>query len=311
METFWDFNNIYPQTDSILTVGTFDGIHLGHIEIINELITRAKKSHAKSTLVTFEPHPGLVIGKRGPTPLALLTTIEEKIDVLESIGLNRLVITNFTTSFASMTAEEFVQNILINKLNMKQIVIGHDHSFGKDRKGDFDLLVKLGHDYHFKVDAIDPIRVNNKIVSSTKIRNLLFNGEIQEANEIIGRNYSIRGQVVKGDGRGREIGFPTANIRSYSQYKLIPKEGVYATKIKIKDKLFNSVTYIGPRPTFNLSQKVIEVHIDKFNEEIYNNEVELYFTHFIREDKKFKTTSELVPQIQLDKNVAMKILNRI
>ncbi|MBN2410313.1 bifunctional riboflavin kinase/FAD synthetase [candidate division KSB1 bacterium] len=311
METFWDFNNIYPKSDSILTVGTFDGIHLGHIEIIKELVLRVKKSKAKSTLVTFEPHPGLVIGKRGPTPLALLTTIEEKIDVLASIGLERLVITNFTGSFASMTAEEFVQNILINKLNMKQIVIGHDHSFGKDRKGDFNLLVELGKKYNFEVDAIDPIRVNNEIVSSTKIRNLLFNGEIQKANEIIGRNYSIRGQVVKGDGRGRELGFPTANIRSYSQYKLIPKEGVYATKIKINNKVFNSVTYIGPRPTFNLNQKVIEVHIDKFDKEIYNKEVELYFTHFIREDKKFKTKSELVPQIQSDKNDAMKILNRI
>jgi len=311
LETFWDFNNIYPQTDSILTVGTFDGIHLGHIAIIKELITRAKNSQAKSTLVTFEPHPGLIIGKRGPTPLALLTTIEEKIDVLASIGLDRLVVTNFTGSFASMEAENFVREILIEKLQMKQIVIGHDHSFGKNRKGDFDLLLKLGKKYHFKVDAIDPILANNEIVSSTKIRNLLFNGEIQKANEIIGRDYSIRGQVVKGDGRGRELGFPTANIRSYSQYKLIPKEGVYATKIKINDKLFNSVTYIGPRPTFNLSQKVIEVHIDKFNDEIYNKEVELYFTHFIRDDKKFKTTSELVPQIQSDKNNAMKILNRI
>ncbi len=169
METFWDLDNIYPKTDSILTVGTFDGIHLGHIEIINQLISRAKKSDAKSTLVTFEPHPGLVIGKRGPTPLALLTTIEEKIDVLASIGLERLVITNFTGSFASMTAEEFVHNILIKKLSMKQIVIGHDHSFGKDRKGNFNLLAELGKEYNFKVDTIDPVRVNNEIISSTKI----------------------------------------------------------------------------------------------------------------------------------------------
>ena len=311
METFWDFNKVYPQTDSILTVGTFDGIHNGHKVIINDLIQRAKKSNAKSTLVTFEPHPGLVVGKRGRLPLALLTTIEEKIDILESIGLDRLIITNFTNAFATMSADKFVQNILINKLNMKHIVIGYDHSFGKDRKGDFELLLKLGKVFHFEVDAIKPVVINNEIVSSTKIRRLLLEGDIKQANEIMGRNYSIRGQVVKGEGRGRVLGFPTANIRSYSQYKLIPKEGVYATKVKINNKIYNSVTYIGPRPTFNLGKKVIEVHIDKFDEEIYNKEVELSFTHFIREDKKFNSTSELVPQIEIDKKDAMKILKRI
>ncbi|HPG41002.1 MAG TPA: bifunctional riboflavin kinase/FAD synthetase [bacterium] len=308
METFWDINNIYPHVESVITVGTFDGIHKGHQSIINKLIARAKNSNCKSTLVTFEPHPGLVVGNRGLLPLDLLTTIEEKIDILEQMGLDRFLVTNFTQSVASLSADEFIKNILLQKLNMKQIVIGYDHSFGKDRQGNIELLVKYGKEYNFSVDAIEPVKINDDIVSSTKIRKYLHDGDVAKANELMGRNYSIRGQVIKGDGRGKKLGFPTANIRCFSQYKLVPKVGVYATKIKVDGMIHDSVTYIGTRPTFNLSKKVIEVNIDNFDRELYDQEVELYFVQFIRDDVKFASVAELVPQIESDKKNAIKIL---
>ncbi len=308
METYWDINNIYPPSASVITVGTFDGIHKGHQAIINELVEHARNKNLKSTLVTFEPHPGLVVGNRGLLPLDLLTTIEEKIDILEQIGLDRFLVTNFTQSVASLTADEFIKNVLLQKLNMKHIVIGYDHSFGKNRQGNLDLLIKYGQEFDFSVDAIQPVTIQKDIVSSTRIRKYLHDGQVKKANELMGRCYSIRGQVIKGDGRGRELGFPTANIRCFSQYKLIPKVGVYATKIRIDKVSYNSVTYIGTRPTFNLNKKVIEVNIKDFDRDIYNQEVELSFVQFIRQDVKFASVAELIPQIETDKLNAIKIL---
>ncbi len=311
METIWDFNNIFPQSDSVVTVGTFDGIHKGHQEIITNLVAGAKSLNAKSTLVTFEPHPGLVVGNRGKIPLNLLTTIEEKSKLLESMGLDRLIVTNFTSAFASMTAEEFITQILLEKLHMKRIIIGHDHSFGKNRQGNIDLLSDFGKDNDFSLESLSPVTIKDEIVSSTLVRKLVYEGNVEKASNLLGREYSITGQIVKGDGRGRELGYPTANLKPYSQYKLIPKEGVYATHIKIDGEIFNSVTYVGPRPTFNLSHKVIEAHIYDFDRDIYNKHVELYFTKFIRDDIKFNSAHELLPQIKHDKETAFEILKQL
>ena len=312
METIWDINNIYPIHKSVLTVGTFDGIHKGHQQIIAELVRRAHIAGAKSMLVTFEPHPGLVIGHKGKDiPLTLLTTIEEKIAVLESLGLDRLVVTNFTSAFAAMTAEEFVKKILIEKLNMLEMVIGHDHSFGKNRRGNIDLLRKMAKELNFKVDALEAVDESEQVISSTLIRKLLTEGKVEQTGKLIGREYSITGQVVRGDGRGTHLGYPTANIKPYSQYKLVPHEGVYATRIRVDDEIHKAVTYIGPRPTFNLSKKVIEAHIYDFDRDIYNKPVELWFTRFIRDDIKFNSAEELLPQIKNDKETAFEILKHM
>ncbi len=308
MQVFWDINQIEPQVDTALTIGTFDGVHRGHLSIIRELQARAQKIGATPTLVTLEPHPRLVLSKEDAPPARLLTTIEEKIEALSLLGLDRLVVANFSHAFASLSPAEFVSDILVKKLKMKQIVIGHDHAFGRDRAGNINLLQELKDRYSYEVSVVDPIRVGKKVVSSTEIRNLLLDGQVESATKLLGRSYNLRGQVVKGDGRGRQLGYPTANIRPFSRYKLIPKVGIYATRIKVGKQIYNSATYIGQRPTFNLSEKVIEVHLLDFDGELYGQEVELVFIRFIREDAKFDSISDLITQIEEDKKRSLELL---
>ena len=308
MQVFWDINQIEPQVDTALTIGTFDGVHRGHLSIIRELQARAQKIGATPTLVTLEPHPRLVLSKEDAPLVRLLTTIEEKIEALSLLGLDRLVVANFSHAFASLSPAEFVSDILVKKLKMKQIVIGHDHAFGRDRAGNINLLQELKDRYSYEVSVVDPIRVGKKVVSSTEIRNLLLDGQVESATKLLGRSYNLRGQVVKGDGRGRQLGYPTANIRPFSRYKLIPKVGIYATRIKVGKEIYNSATYIGQRPTFNLSEKVIEVHLLDFDGELYGQEVELVFIRFIREDAKFDSISDLITQIEEDKKRSLELL---
>ncbi len=311
MQVFWDINQIEPQVDTALTIGTFDGVHRGHQTIIRELQDKAQEIGATPTLVTLEPHPRLVLSKDGTPPLRLLTTIEEKIEALAHLGLDRLVVANFSHAFAALSAADFVSEILVKKLKMKQIVIGHDHAFGRNRAGNIHLLQDMKGSHHFDVSVVDPIRTGDKVVSSTEIRNLLLQGEIEPATQLLGRAYNLRGQVVKGDGRGKKLGYPTANIRPFSRYKLIPKVGIYATLIKIGEQTYNSATYVGQRPTFNLSEKVIEVHLLDFDGELYGQEVEVSFIRFIREDAKFDSISDLINQIEDDKKRSLELLTEL
>lgn len=311
MEIISDIDDFQASDESVLTVGTFDGIHRGHQKIIEKVKTVAKRSGAFSTLVTFEPHPQLVLSKEDKPQIKLLTTREEKIDILRNLGLNRLIILPFTSVLSSLSPEDFVENILIKKLRMKHFIIGHDHAFGRNRAGNFDLLVEMSKENDFKVDAVEPLILDGQIVSSTKVRNLLASASVPQANIFLGRQYAIRGKVVSGHGRGRDLGFPTANIQPMSKYKLIPKVGIYATRVKIDGMIYDSVTYIGRRPTFNLNDKVIEVHIaDVLGESLYEKQVELYFVSFIREDARFESTEDLVYQIEADKQESLKILTQ-
>lgn len=306
MDIFWDIKGIYPQRECAVTVGTFDGVHLGHRQIINKVLETAKRNKNLSTLVTFEPHPQLVLPKNERTDIRILSTVDEKIELLTEIGLDRLVVANFTSAFAALSAQEFVVDFLKKKLGMTHIVIGHDHAFGRGREGNIGLLNRLGKEYDFEVFEVEPVMENHKIISSTVIREALLDGNVNKANKYLGRQYSLGGRVVKGDGRGRELGTPTANIRPFSQYKLVPDVGIYATRIKFDRQIYDSVTYIGKRPTFNLEQKVVETHIFDFNTELYEKEVVLYFYGFIRKDARFDSLQKLVNQIAQDKMNAIE-----
>lgn len=311
MEIISDIDSFQASGESVLTVGTFDGIHRGHQKIIENVKTVAKSRGALSTLVTFEPHPQLVLMKKDKPQIKLLTTREEKIDLLRNIGLDRVIVLQFTPALASLSPEEFVRKILIEKLCMKHFIIGHDHAFGRNRAGNFSLLVEMSKNKDFKVDAVDPLLLDGQIVSSTKVRNLLQDASVSQANIFLGRQYSIRGKVVSGYGRGRDLGFPTANIQPLSENKLVPKIGIYATRMRVDKNVYDSVTYIGNRPTFNLKHKVIEVHIaDDFQENLYEKQVELSFVSFIRKDARFDSTEELIYQIEVDKQESLKILTQ-
>lgn len=310
MELISDIQNYRAIGNSVLTVGTFDGIHLGHQKIIEQLKSIAANFDALSTLVTFEPHPQLVLKKSDRPGIKILTTRQEKIDILKSIGLERLVILEFNKEFAALSPRKFVQEILLQKLDMNHFIIGHDHAFGKDRQGNIKLLHEMGNTFNFTVDAVGPVQDGSQIISSTNIRNLLLKGDVELTSCFLGRDYKISGTVVKGYGRGKDLGFPTANIQPLTKNKLIPKIGIYATKLKIENIVYNSVTYIGNRPTFDLTEKVIEVHInDGFDKEIYNKTVELSFINFIRDDARFETTRQLVDQIKADKLESIRLLS--
>lgn len=311
MEIVWNLNNSTSKKPSILTLGTFDGVHLGHKAIIDRLNKLAKISGGLSTLITFEPHPQLILAKPERPEIRLLTTIEEKIELLQKLGLDRLVIANFTHEFATTEPELFVREVLLERLAMKNIVIGHDHAFGRGRTGRIKLLQQLGKSYNFNVEVVKPVQINGKVVSSTMIRKLLQSGDVKSAGIFLGRHYSIHGQVVAGNGRGRKLGFPTANLRSSSQYKLIPNNGVYAGKGEIDGITYNSVVSIGVRPTFNSKSQSIEVHFIDFNGSLYEREFDLCLTHRIRDEVRFGTTQELVEQMKQDKIKSQELFQQV
>lgn len=311
MELITDIANYKADEKSVLTVGTFDGVHLGHQKIIRKLMDIAAETGALSTLVSFEPHPQLVLKKSNKPDIKILTTKQEKIDLLEKTGLDRLILIQFTPEFSKLPPGDFVRSILLDKLNMSHFIIGHDHAFGKDRQGNIDLLEAMGREAGFSVDTVEPVMDNSNLISSTNIRNLLLAGDVELAARFLGRPYRICGTVVKGYGRGKELGFPTANIKPLTANKLVPKVGIYATKIAVGYNTFDSVTYIGHRPTFNLTEKVIEVHVlGDFEDELYDKDVELYFYSFIRDDARFDTTEQLIEQIKEDKEQSLEILSK-
>jgi riboflavin kinase / FMN adenylyltransferase len=308
LQVIWDIHRIYPKTDSIVTVGTFDGIHRGHQRIVQRLVQNAQKDGWMSTVVTFEPHPQLVIKSSSRSLNGILTTIDEKIAIFSQLDVERLVVANFTALFADIQPDEFVSRYLLGSLQMKKIILGHDHTFGRDREGNSILLKRMADTWHFEVEELEPVNENEQKISSTHVRSLLNDGKVEAAAQLLARPYSLQGQVVPGHGRGRTLGFPTANLKSFSQYKLVPKQGIYATRCHVGDKVYDSVTYIGIRPTFDLDEKVIEIHIPEFEGELYGQKVEVDFLYFIRDDTKFSTEQELVQQILADKMKSLELL---
>jgi len=294
------WNQIEKNGQSLVTVGTFDGVHLGHQSIISYLVDRAKKQNALSVAVSFDPHPRQVV-KGSPVPL--LTTIEERAAAFEGLGLDRFIVIPFTKEFANTSAEQFVVDILVNRIGLKEIIIGHDHGFGKGREGDKELLVSLGREYNFTVDVIPAQVLELDVVSSTRIRTeLQETGNVELVTKLLKRRYSLSGRVVSGDGRGAGIGFPTANIQVNHPQKVVPRKGVYAVLVHLFDsRVRMGMLNIGVRPTFDGHDTRIEVHIFDLEENLYEKEIRVEFVRRIRDEKKFNSVDALVQQLSKDK----------
>lgn len=308
MKVDWNHENAERQANSVLTVGTFDGVHKGHKFILEELKKRGANRGAQTTVVTFNPHPQLVLKLRARTAIKILTTIEEKIDILKNFGIDRAVVIEFTREFSNTNPVDFVRKELFEKIGFCEIVIGHDHAFGKNREGGIRTLRSLGTKLKFAVDDLPAYEVDGVVLSSTKIRDLLRKGKIKEANEYLGWPYSFEGRVIEGDRRGRDLGFPTANLEVSTSDKLIPGDGVYAVYIELNGRKFKGMMNIGIRPTFDSPQHTAEVHIFDFNEVIYGKRLRVEFADKIRDEFRFKNAAELTEQLQKDKNFSLDIL---
>ncbi|HYG39115.1 MAG TPA: bifunctional riboflavin kinase/FAD synthetase [Cytophagales bacterium] len=310
MQIHSDVNNFPEVSYAIVTSGTFDGVHVGHQKILERLHETAKELKGESVVITFWPHPRYVLSNI-ENELKLLSTIDEKIELLDKNKVDHLIIIPFTKEFSQMTSEQFIQEILIRKIRTKKLVIGYDHRFGKNREGSFDYLKENEVKYGFAIEEIPEEDVHNIAVSSTKIRNALLGGEVEIANEFLGRYYSLRGTVMEGDKIGRKLGYPTANIYLKENYKLIPGDGIYAGLISVKNKKYKGLIYIGERPTIEGTKRNIEAFIFDFKENIYGESIEVSFIKFIRGDMKFDNLEELKIQIKKDEESGHVILDSI
>lgn len=297
----------YKNTEpSVVTIGTFDGVHIGHQKIINRLINTGKLEGLKSVILTFFPHPRMVLQK--DSNIKLINTIDERIAILNTLGLDYLLIKKFTHEFSRLSADEFVKQILVDKLNAKKVIIGYDHRFGRNRNADINDLIKFGETYGFDVEEISVQDINDVAVSSTKIRKALNEGNIAKANTFLGYNFMLNGIVVKGKGLGRQLNFPTANIKIEEDYKIIPKQGSYIVKSSIKDKITFGMMNIGTNPTVDGIIQSVEVNFFDFKEDIYNEKVQIELLHRIRDEEKFDSVETLKKQLANDKKTALSYI---
>lgn len=311
MKVIRDFDSVEFDRNSIVTVGTFDGVHIGHRKIINMLTELKSGKTLRGVVVTFEPHPQLVL-KNKTKELKILSTLEEKSEIFEKLGVDLVYVINFTKEFSMNTAEQFYTNYLIKKLGFFGIVIGYDHMVGRNRSGGFETLTKLSGEYNFEIHQIDELRINGNTISSSAIRNLLTEGKVKEASHLLTDYYSITGEVVSGDKLGRKIGFPTANIKPASENKLIPGNGVYLVSAEISGNLYYGLLNIGFRPTVTeIPLKTIEVYFMDFEGDIYGKTLRIKFRDFIREEKKFNSIEELINQIKKDKEFSKTLITKI
>ena len=286
----------------VVTIGTFDGVHLGHRGVIAELRRISLATGGESVVFTFSPHPRMVVTPEEDT-IRLLTSKEEKTMLLEELNIDHLVIFPFTKEFATLPYTEFVKQILVDDMHISKLVIGYDHKFGHDRKGDFGSLRRLGETYHFEVEQMNPLLVENVTVSSTKIRQALESGDVGKAAQYLGYPYLLKGRVVEGRRLGRELGFPTANILPDDIHKLVPRDGVYAVFVHVDGVRYRGMLNVGTRPTVNsnVDHRSIEVNIFDFSEDIYNREISVNFVERIRNEVKFETIERLKEQLIKDK----------
>lgn len=303
MNTTHSIETYNKTVGTAVTLGTFDGVHIGHQKILNQVNQTAEKHHLESVLLSFFPHPRMVLQK--DDTIKLLNTIDERIETLKSLGIEEVIVKEFTQNFANLSAEDYVKNILVNELNSKHIVIGYDHHFGKNRSANINDLKKFGSKYNFEVEEISAQDIKDVTVSSTKIRNALDAGNIAIANSYLGYNYFITGEVIKGKGIGRTIDFPTANIYIKEHYKLIPNDGVYVVKSKIENSEVYGMMNIGTNPTVNGKKRSIEVHFFNFRKDIYNYKLKIEFLNRLRSEQKFENLEALRSQLQNDKTNAL------
>ena len=308
MQIHYDLNN-FKAINPVVTIGTFDGVHLGHREVISELKRISALSGGDSVVFTFEPHPRIIIAPHEDS-LRLLSTKDEKINLMEKIGIDHLVIYPFTKEFSKLSYNEFITNILVEKMKISSLVVGYDHRFGQGRKGNFNSLELLSNSLNFKVEQLSQLLVDDMVVSSTKIRLALEAGDITKANHFLGYRYTLSGKVIEGEQLGRKLGFPTANIETFDRYKLVPGDGVYAVLVETGGKTYKGMLNVGIRPTvnFNADHKSIEVHIFDFDTDIYNSDITLFFVEKIRDEQKFADIVELHDQLIKDQIFALNVI---
>lgn len=303
LKIFHSIKDFNPNKKTIVTLGTFDGVHIGHKKIIERLLQNAIENDCESLILTFFPHPRMVLQEK--SEIKLLNTIEEKIILLEQAGLNNLVIHPFDEAFSRLTAEAFVSQILVGQFNIKKIIIGHDHRFGRNRTANIDDLSIFGEDLGFEVEQISAQEIDEVSVSSTKIRNALLEGNVALANDYLGYEYMLTGTVVAGKQLGRTIGFPTANLLIAEDYKLIPKNGVYIVKSLLDNRMVFGMMNIGNRPTLNGTTLSIEVNFFNFDASLYGEKISVSILEYVREEQKFETVDLLQAQLIKDRAYAI------
>ena len=301
-----------PVNNAVVTIGTFDGVHLGHQAVFNQMKVEATKIGGETVVVTFYPHPRIVLEQENSN-LKFIKTQEKKIQHIEKAGINHLIIVEFTKEFAKTTSEVFIKNLIIDIIHPKILIIGYDHQFGNNREGSFELLNRLGKQSGFDVKQVDAKNIGKTTISSTKIRDLLIQGDITAANKLLGHEYSITGKVVRGQSIGHNIGFPTANIEVSDEYKLIAAVGVYACRVHYMDETYEGMANIGFRPTIDKVNRqnigiTIEVNIFDFNKVIYGKDITISFVKRMRDEHKFENIEALKTQLALDKINTLKIL---
>jgi len=297
--------------NSVVTVGMFDGVHRAHQQILRELLKRSRARRGRSVVITFDPHPKEVLGGRG-SGLKLLTTLGERVALIKEYGIDFLYVINFTWEFSRLAAEEFYRSYIIDGIGVSEVVVGYDHMFGKDRSAGLADLQAMGQKYSFSVVSIPALSVDGEVVSSTKIRKALFAGDVIKASAMLGRPYNLSGEVIRGDGRGKSLGIPTANLRPLSPEKLIPANGIYFVRVKSSRWISYGMLSIGTRPTFSTDDtQTIEVHVFGINEDLYGELLSVEFIQRLRDERKFDSPEELVQQIRKDQEQCEVLLKQM
>jgi len=306
LKTFHGLEHFNTQQKTVITIGTFDGVHVGHQKVIKKLLKSAVKTARPSVLLSFFPHPRMVLQKEAG--IKLLNTIDEREELLAKTGIDNLVILPFNREFSRLTALDFVRKILVNTLDVSRLLIGYDHQFGKNREGNFEQLTEYGHTYGFKVDKIAALDIDSISISSTKIRKALEKGNIQIANTYLGYEYMLSGTIVKGHNLGEKIGYPTANLHIKEDYKLIPKTGAYISKSYLNGTWVYGMTNIGNRPTVDGKYQTIETHFFNFNDDLYGREIRIHLIDFLRDEQRFDSVDQLKKQLLIDKKTALEMI---
>ncbi len=311
MKIYYDISDVPHRPDTALTIGTFDGVHRGHRAILEELLRAARGMNGRSMVLTFDPHPQEVLRKTGEA-VPLLTPIALKLELLESLGVDGVIVVPFTREFAATPWREFVAS-LIEKVGLAHMVVGHDHAFGKNREGNAESLREYGAERGFTFTQVGPLLVNGEAISSTKIRRAIAEGKVEEANEWLGRPYALQGTVVKGDGRGRQLGIPTANIRPGSESQLVPHNGVYCVRLRRENdpRAYRGMANIGVRPTFTEGRvRTIEANLFDFDDELYHQRVTLEFLSFVRFEETFPSKEAFLARLEEDRRICRNYSGR-
>lgn len=310
MNVFYSLDEIKKDKNTIITVGTFDGVHLGHRKIINEMIYQSVENNCRNLVITFDPHPQVVLSKDGF--IKILTTLKQKLEYLKNLSVQNVLVVKFTKEFSQIDFKTFVEEYFVNSIGVHTVVVGSDHHFGKNREGNPEVLSELGNKFGFNVYKVEPLIFEGQKISSTRIRKALLDGKIKLANEMLGKKYEISGKVVKGNQRGSKIGFPTANIEIEHRDKLIPARGVYFVEVDVADKHYYGMMNIGYRPTFNnTTDLMLEVHIFYFSGDIYNHPIVVRFVDRLRDEIKFNSIDELKNQLHQDKQECFKRIDAL